>query len=262
MNNIIDFHTHIFPERTAPKATKNIGDFYNFKVPLDGTLKTLKERMRIANIDHTVLLTVATSDKSQSGINEYLSKFKVDVFYPFGAIYPSGDKIEKEVNHILDLGLYGIKLHPDMQQLDILSDGVIKLFEIVDNRLPILIHLGDPRQDLSCPIKAKKLCEMFPNQTIIGAHLGGFFRWEESFEHLCSTNIIFDTSSAIKYLEKDTVLKFFDKHGIDKIIFGSDYPISDPVAEIQILDNLALSKNDKEKILYSNAAKILKLKEH
>jgi hypothetical protein len=38
---IIDFHTHVFPDALAQKASDNIGKFYDIPTQFDGTLETL-----------------------------------------------------------------------------------------------------------------------------------------------------------------------------------------------------------------------------
>ena len=43
--NIIDFHTHVYPDTIAPKAADSIRVFYGFgEKAMDGTVKTLLER--------------------------------------------------------------------------------------------------------------------------------------------------------------------------------------------------------------------------
>ena len=39
--NIVDFHTHIYPDKISQKAVKSVGDFYNIPMDGDGTAQAL-----------------------------------------------------------------------------------------------------------------------------------------------------------------------------------------------------------------------------
>ena len=56
---IIDFHTHTFPDELADRAVGTLahsGGIHNY---LDGRVDSLKESMKKAEIDYSVLLPVA-----------------------------------------------------------------------------------------------------------------------------------------------------------------------------------------------------------
>ena len=60
---IIDFHTHMFPDKIAARTidflSKTVGDMNPFT---DGTWKGLKESTKQAGIDHSIVLPPDTSD--------------------------------------------------------------------------------------------------------------------------------------------------------------------------------------------------------
>lgn len=58
---IIDFHTHCYPDKVAPKALHNL--YYNNGVAAhsDGTLNGLWESMAKAGINLSVVLPIATN---------------------------------------------------------------------------------------------------------------------------------------------------------------------------------------------------------
>ena len=62
-----------------------------------------------------------------------------------------------------------------------------------------------------------------------------------------------------KYYSKEQFLSIFEKHGSDKILFGSDSPWSNAGEELSILDNMPITKEQKDNILYKNAVKLLGL---
>src|SRR5262249_35776678 len=49
--------------------------------------------------------------------------------------------------------------------------------------------------------------------------------------------------------------------GIDQVMYGTDYPCWDPAAALKLLGELKLSKEDQEKLFYSNARRILGLRD-
>jgi len=50
-----------------------------------------------------------------------------------------------------------------------------------------------------------------------------------------------------------------EKHGVDRLLFGSDMPWHRPAWELKLLRSLELPEADMEKILWRNAKKLLKL---
>ena len=57
-------------------------------------------------------------------------------------------------------------------------------------------------------------------------------------------------------------MKFaIEYYGIDNVMYGSDYPCWDPATALALLDEINLSDADKDKIFYSNARRILGLRD-
>jgi aminocarboxymuconate-semialdehyde decarboxylase len=55
-------------------------------------------------------------------------------------------------------------------------------------------------------------------------------------------------------------MKFaIDYYGIDRVMYGSDYPCWDPATALALLDELKLPDDDKDKLFYRNAQRILNL---
>jgi predicted TIM-barrel fold metal-dependent hydrolase len=66
-----------------------------------------------------------------------------------------------------------------------------------------------------------------------------------------------DTSMGFSYYPHEQFLRIVKAHGADKILFGSDSPWSKAGEEIAALQSLPLSEEEKAKILYKNAEKLL-----
>jgi aminocarboxymuconate-semialdehyde decarboxylase len=57
-------------------------------------------------------------------------------------------------------------------------------------------------------------------------------------------------------------MKFaMDYYGMDRVMYGSDYPCWDPATALSLIDEIGLPEADKEKLFYSNAKRILGLRD-
>ena len=49
--------------------------------------------------------------------------------------------------------------------------------------------------------------------------------------------------------------------GVDRVMYGTDYPCWDPATCLQLFNEMKLSEEDQHKIFYANAKRILNLKD-
>jgi hypothetical protein len=74
---------------------------------------------------------------------------------------------------------------------------------------------------------------------------------------------MFDTSIAISrkssLLENKEAVEMIRTIGANRVMFGTDYPWIDPVSNIERICGLALTEEEKQKILGGNAARLLGL---
>ncbi len=256
---IIDFHAHIYPDKIAEKATHSTGEFYGIKPEHTGTADELLTIGKKAGISRFVLLPVATKPEQVHRINDFIVSEvkKHEEFYGFGAVHPDCADLTAEAENIISLGLKGIKLHPDTQGFDIDDERFFEMFDFIQGKLPVLIHCGDKRFDHSHPRRLKKVIDCFPHLQIIAAHLGGWSMFDEAYELLRSTECYLDISSCSAVLTPEKTAEYIRAYGADRILFGTDFPLWDPVSEVKLLDSLRLSCSELEKITSLNAHKIL-----
>ena len=104
----------------------------------------------------------------------------------------------EEMRRIKELGLYGIKLHPDYQEFFIGDDAALPIYAEAEKLgLPIAFHTGrDPYSPslVHCPPDVlAKIADLFPNLTIIAAHMGGMDMPEAAAQYLAGkSNVYFD----------------------------------------------------------------------
>ena len=156
------------------------------------------------------------------------------------------------------LGLKGIKLHPDFQGFDIDDPKMYKIYECASGlKVPVLFHVGDENSSASSPVRLSRVLELFPDMIVISAHMGGYSQWEAAANYLSGKNLYFDTSSTMIALPYPKVRNMIYKHGVDKVLFGSDFPLQTTPTAVQDIINLNLPPEDMNKILYQNAATLL-----
>lgn len=69
-----------------------------------------------------------------------------------------------------------------------------------------------------------------------------------------------DTSSSMYRIPLNYAEKLIRSYGVDHVLFGSDYPMWNSKDELEYIDRLNLTHEEKELILHGNAERILNLK--
>ena len=260
---IVDAHCHIYPEKIAEKAVAGTDAFYSTGAACKGTVADLIAEGAKAGIDHFLVHSVATTPAQVRSINEFIAR-AVDSsggsMTGFGALHPDSSDIKGDIEHLTALGLKGVKLHPDIQQFAIDEDRCQEIYRICENKLPILMHTGDYRYDYSNPNRLLPVLQSYPGLTVIGAHFGGWSVYEEACDKLAGIpNLYVDCSSSMYYLSDEQTKQIIRRYGAGRVLFGSDFPMWSPSAEIRKLMALGLDEWEIECILYKNAQKLLEL---
>ena len=259
---IIDIHTHIYPDAIARKATDSVRDFYQIDgANMDGTVDMLLSRGAQAGISHYVVLPVSNSPKRVRSINEFLlSQAKAhDNFTGFGTLHAEMDGLLEETDWILQNGLHGIKMHPDSQRFAIDDERLFPVYDLLQDRIPVMLHMGDPRYPFSHPVRLRRVLNLFPRLQVIAAHFGGYRLFHTAWELLRDTDCIFDTSSALMFMESGEAEKYINSYGAERMAYGTDYPLWDPVQEVERLMQLKLTDEQFEQIFHKTAERIFSL---
>lgn len=259
---IIDSHAHIFPDKIADKASHSVGAFYDIPMNYDGTVKTLLSLGDQYHIEQFLVHSVATTPEQVESINNFIggvTRMYPGRFIGFATLHPEYKNIEKEIDRAISLGLKGIKIHPDFQRFYIDSKGAMKLYEILEGRLPLLVHTGDFRYEYSKPARLANVLDKFTKLDVIAAHFGGWSEWDSASKILAGRRVYVDTSSSLYTVTLEKARELIDLFGVDNVLFGSDYPMWDPGSEIETLKKLELNDEDYEKIMHLNIEKLLKI---
>lgn len=264
MQKIVNAHCHIYPEKIASKAVIGIRDFYDLDMSLDGTVDGLLADGAKVGATHYLIHSVATTPKQVKSINEFIAESVnryPDKFTGFGTLHPDSDDIQGDFDHLVELGLKGVKLHPDFQQFAMNEDRAFKIGEIVsEGNVPMLVHCGDFRYNYSNPEHIKPFLDKFPDITFIGAHFAGWSVWKDATEKLAGIpNLYVDLSSSLYALSPKEALDLIHAYGSDHVLWGTDYPMWDSASEMEYFNRLELTDSERSQILYDNAARILNL---
>ena len=258
---VIDFHTHVYPEAIAQKAAHSIEDFYQLDGGgMDGTVETLLKRGKEAGISHYVVLPVGLKPTHVRHINEFAISQVAQhpEFTGFGAIHAAMENLEEEVEFIHKAGLKGVKMHPDTQLFDIDDLRLFPAYELLrDKGLMVMLHMGDKRYDYSHPRRLRRVMDEFPGIKVMAAHFGGYSVPEEAYALLKDTDCFMDISSSLMFMDKQTAVDYIRRYGPERLVYGTDYPLWDPVNEVKRFLSLGLKEKEIEQIAWKTAAGIL-----
>ena len=259
--HFIDIHTHIYPDMVAEKAAQSIRDFYKLGDHMNGTVDMLLNRGGQAGIDTFVVLPVAIRADRVQSINNFIHQQTLEhaCFVGFGTVHADMEDIPAEVERIIGMGLRGIKIHPDCQKFDIDDPKLFPLYESIQGRIPIILHMGDQRYNHSHPARLRHIMDEFPKLEVIAAHFGGYTVYETARQELQDTNCIMDVSSSLMFMEPGVAEKYINLYGAERLAFGTDYPLWDPVKEVQRFLDLKITPEQKEQIAWKTAKEFLHL---
>lgn len=259
---ITNAHTHIFPHAIALKAAKSIGHFYDdLAMWGDGSVEMLQKNCAENGICRCLTHSVATTAAQVTKINDFIAasvKESGGLLVGFATMHPDFEDMKGELDRALEMGLVGVKLHPDMQRFAIDDPRAMRLYELMcERKMPLVAHTGDKRYDFSNPQRTANVCRAFPEMKIQAAHFGGYSCWQEVMDTLGGFGLYTDTSSSFFEIDDDTAMQLIRFFGADHVMFGSDYPMWDAGAELARLNGLPLTQEERGLILNDTADRFL-----
>ena len=261
---IIDVHTHIFPDKIAMRAVSNVGNYYGINMGENGTALGLFESARDLEARFVVSSAALKVENVRHG-NDFLltcAAANKDKMVALGSVHQDmGFKsMISELEYLKENGARGLKLHPDFQNFKIEDPKMFPIYEAAQSlKLPILFHVGDENTVNSTPKALRFVADKFPDLDIIAAHMGGYMAWDEADEYLIGSRVYMDTSDALLVLSKERVTEQINRHGADRIMFGSDFPLKGTYNAFVEFDSLAITEEQKEQIYHKTAEKLFNM---
>ena len=262
----IDIHTHAFHPKIAHKAVDHLNSFYSITCSGDGTIANLLEREQEAGLEKCVVLCAATAPAQVIPANNYaisLQREHPEQVIAFGTVHPAYENWENELARIKAAGIRGIKLHPDFQSFWLDDPRLLPIFETAQKDFVFEIHIGDkttPEKNPSCPYKLASIMRQFPDIRVIAAHFGGYRMWSHALEVFSGStfeNLWFDTSSTTPFATPELAHRLLNTFPRERILFGTDWPLYDPVEELQRLQTLGGLSDSEMEVIMSNASALL-----
>lgn len=269
---VIDIHTHAFPDkiyaRTIRILENNIleNSHAEYKACGDGSVGGLERSSREAGFDLSVIMPIATSPKQPKNINAFaVENSKREGLLSFGSIYPFDEDYERTLEEIKEMGLLGIKLHPEYQKFYVDCPEMRKIARKCEELgLLILLHSGDDHgapPPIHCtPERLANLLDYVSGENIIAAHLGGWKLWDDVEKYIIGKPIYLDTCFSLHLLDKERAAGMIRAHGTDRVLMGSDWPWYPQDKAAALVRALPIEEKEKELICGENAARLLGIK--
>jgi len=256
---IIDAHCHVWPDALAARlvAARPAG----MDAVGDGTVSGLLRTMDAAGIDLGCTLAIANEARHVARTNEFVGQMDRSRFIPCGTVH-TGLTVEENLKHLQDNGIMGVKFHPNFQGISLADPALLDIFRgLAEAGIPVLAHVGVGADAAATERGASRhvatVLDQVPDLRFVAFHFGGYHALDQAEESLVGDRRVHLETSwppALADLGADTVRLLVEKHGADRVVFGSDWPMADPAAEIATIRSLGLAREDEAAVLGGNLA--------
>jgi predicted TIM-barrel fold metal-dependent hydrolase len=289
--DVIDAHVHTYPSAAIGLQATGGANYSRCA----GTVQELLALMSVGGIDKAAMMNMTpVADMREAALasgkgspdeiaREMIARMKrrndwtcqtakeQPCLVPFISLDPSmgAEEAVAEVRRCREQGAVGIKLHPSSQRFNPDDPNLWPVYAEAESlEMPVLSHGGvfpaDPESsDFSRPKAFARVLKAFPKLRFVLAHMGQGYLEEslamaEEFE-----NIHFDSSSVITgtlwppELSDDEIVAMVRRFGAERILFASDWPWYHPLRDLERIETLALSKEERRLILGENARRVM-----
>jgi hypothetical protein len=251
--------------RTIIDANCNIGaSVYGPKQTPDMLLKSMNKY----GIKKSVIIPFTPSDFNYEKANNYAAsavRKRPDRFVGFARIDPRhGKRAIREVDRAVKRKkLQGVKLDPFEQGFQITSEIVDPILDKCSRLdIPVLVEAGYPA--LSLPIQIGEIADMHPDLAIIMAH-GGQLAMSgigiaDALDVIKDTkNVYIETSGVPETGAECLVERAVKCVGAERVIFGTNSPMNDPVVEMSRVEVVNISDSEKDTIFAKSIGHLLEI---
>ena len=189
-------------------------------------------------------------------------------FFPVCSVHPrDGEKALSELERVKAAGSRFLKLHPNTQSFDVADPDVAAVVaKAAELRMPVLFDAYSP-WDANQPGKFVRLAMEVPDARLIlahahGPHFGDLVVYEVLARYPWWDRRVYVDISATGSLFAGSPFQeqfawVLRKVGLDRILFGSDYPLDDPVTAVANVRALGFSAEECRLIFHDNAKALL-----
>jgi predicted TIM-barrel fold metal-dependent hydrolase len=265
---IIDVHTHLMPERLF-RAVRTYFRAHLWHPRYDAPAEELVQTLLASGVRRFVFMPYAHRGGMARSLNHWVANVQT-TFAPhgigLGTFHPDDGELIPELasQAFVQLGLRGAKLHPQVGRFALDDPRLDPLYErVIEHDALLLVHAGRrPEGGEHVGARAfSRLMRRFPALKVVVAHSGA--DEFDAFFDLCGIydNVYLDTAMVFnRFLGGpppiQRILEFQDR-----VLYGSDFPNIPYRVEsaIQSVLDLRLGRALEEKLLFTNAARLLGL---
>jgi predicted TIM-barrel fold metal-dependent hydrolase len=260
---IIDAHAHVWPDKIAEIALSASTDrLDNLSARGDGTVGGLSADMAASGVEMSCCLGIANLARHVDSVNRFVAELSTDTRFGFGTVHvdlPVADNLASLKRH----GIRAVKIHPLFQNFALDDPRLWEIFEAFGDEIAVITHVGEggtPEANrLSSPRMIADIARQFPQLRLMACHFGGYKILDDAEEMLSGADVILETSwpPSLKTLQPDRVRRLIRNHGAERIVFGSDWPMTSPAEEIAAIQALGLTDDETKKVLGGTLARVL-----
>jgi predicted TIM-barrel fold metal-dependent hydrolase len=191
-------------------------------------------------------------------------------FVGFASVDPhKPDAIEELRRAVVELGLRGLKVHPQVQAFQPDDPRYEPLWATCEElRLPVVVHVGMTGLGACVPggsgiefaygqpMAMDAVAARHPGLTVVMAHFGYPWHLEVLASAMHKTNVWVDLSGWRPRYVPAEVKRDAAGRLSDRVVWGSDYPMLDPGRLLNEIGDLGLGQAEDD-VLRNNAARLL-----
>ena len=166
---------------------------------------------------------------------------------------------------VKDLGFKGVRIVQWLWNLPPTHAYYYPLFAAcVEMDIPICFQVGHTGplmpSEVGRPIPyIDQVAIDFPNLKMVCGHIGYPWTMEMIAVATKHKNVYIDTSAYTARRYPQELVEYLKRHGQDKVLFGTNYPMITPAKCLEHLDTLGLSPEVSRKFLSDNAAEVFRI---
>ena len=283
MKGIIDIVVNLFTPQEVEKKQTGLDEDFKEQVRMPKemrggvTIDQYLDKMDLAGIERSLLIAVRAGDirvpesfeipysRVYEICQEHPARFSgLAGIDPFRGMAGLKD-LEEAVN---DMGFVGAHLYPHWCELPPDHAKYYPYYaKCCELDIPIMMQVGHNLvysrkrrlPSVGKPIYLDQVAIDFPELKLIGIHIG--IPWTEEMISMCwKHENVFTAGDAYapKYWPESFV-HYANSYGKNKVMFGTDWPVIDPIRAVKEIDDLGFRKEAKQLIMRDNALKVFNL---
>ncbi|WP_028654559.1 amidohydrolase family protein [Nocardioides sp. J54] len=258
---IIDAHAHVWPDKIAELAL-SANRLPELNARGDGTVSGLEADMAASGVSVSCCLGIANEARHVDSVNRFVAGLTSDTRFGFGTVHVDLS-VEENMASLRRHGVRAVKIHPLFQGFALDDPRLWSIFEAFGDEIAVITHVGEggsPEANrLSSPKMIADIARQFPALRLMACHFGGYKILDDAEEMLNGADVVLETSwpPSLSTLRPERVRDLIRRHGAERIVFGSDWPMTSPADEIKAIDSLGLSDDETKLVLGGTLARVL-----